>query len=78
MPICVLQWTTIFFRFAMSNAKFSYVDNHLASFRVHDQSKTMSLPYKFWKEEFEVYYRISGGRLFSDFITGNSEELLAI
>lgn len=57
----------LFFRFAMSNAKFSYVDNHLASFRVHDQSKTMSLPYKFWKEEFEVYYRISGGRLFSGF-----------
>ncbi|HVG14154.1 MAG TPA: glycosyltransferase family 2 protein [Chitinophagaceae bacterium] len=57
----------LFFRFALAGAKFHYIDEYLAKFRVHDQSKTMSLPFKFWKEEFRVFYKLSNKKLFSGF-----------
>lgn len=57
----------LFFRFAIQGAKFHFIDDHLANFRVHDESKTMSLPFKFWKEEFSVYYRLSKKRIVSGF-----------
>lgn len=57
----------LFFRFALANAKFHYIDDALADFRVHDQSKTMALPYKFWKEEIKVFYKLSSKKIISGF-----------
>lgn len=57
----------LFFRFALTKAKFHYINTVLAGFRVHGQSKTMSLPYKFWKEEIRVFYTLSGKKIFSGF-----------
>lgn len=57
----------LFFRFALSGAKFHFVDNRLARFRVHDQSKTMALPYKQWREELKVFYTLSNKKLVSGF-----------
>lgn len=57
----------LFFRFALSNARFHFSDLHLAKFRVHSQSKTMALPYKFWKEEIAVFYKLSEKKILSGF-----------
>jgi glycosyltransferase involved in cell wall biosynthesis len=57
----------LFFRFALSNARFFFTDETLANFRVHSHSKTMALPYKFWKEEISVFYTLSNKKLFSGF-----------
>jgi glycosyltransferase involved in cell wall biosynthesis len=57
----------LFFRFALSDAKFHFTDSHLAKFRVHGQSKTMALPYKFWKEEIAVYYKLSNRKILGGF-----------
>jgi glycosyltransferase involved in cell wall biosynthesis len=57
----------LFLRFALAGAKFWYSDVDLANFRVHSKSKTMALPYKFWREEIKVYYTLSNKRLFSGF-----------
>jgi len=57
----------LFFRFAINNAKFYFIDEILAEFRLHDNSKTVSLPYKMWKEEFKIFYRLSKGKIFSLF-----------
>lgn len=58
----------LFFRFALAKARFHYIDDCLALFRVHSQSKTMfSLPYKFWREDIAIYYKLTKGRLWSGF-----------
>jgi glycosyltransferase involved in cell wall biosynthesis len=57
----------LFFRFALAGARFHYIDRSLANFRVHSESKTMSLPYKFWKEEISIFHQLSGGKIFSGF-----------
>lgn len=57
----------LFFRFVLAGANFHYTNNVLANFRVHDSSKTMSLPYKFWKEEIQVFYRLSNRKIVSGF-----------
>jgi glycosyltransferase involved in cell wall biosynthesis len=57
----------LFFRFALSNARFFFSNETLANFRVHSQSKTMALPYKFWKEEIKVFYTLSNKKLLSGF-----------
>lgn len=57
----------LFFRFVLANANLHYIDDVLAKFRVHGQSKTMSLPYKFWKEEIKVFYQLSNKKLMSGF-----------
>jgi glycosyltransferase involved in cell wall biosynthesis len=57
----------LFFRFALSGARFFFTDQTLANFRVHSQSKTMALPYKFWKEEINVFYKLSNKKIFSAF-----------
>ena len=57
----------LFLRFAIANARFEYVNHSLAKFRVHNHSKTMALPYKFWKEEIKVYYTCSNKKVFSGF-----------
>jgi glycosyltransferase involved in cell wall biosynthesis len=57
----------LFFRFALANANLIYMDDCLAFFRVHDQSKTMALPFKFWKEELAIFYQLSNKKLLSGF-----------
>ena len=56
----------LFMRFGIYGLKFRYIDDVLSYFRVHEESKTMMLPYKLWKDEFKVY-RQNGGPLFSKF-----------
>lgn len=57
----------LFFKFALNGARIHFVDEKLAGFRTHGASKTMALPYKFWKEELRVFYNLSGKKLFSLF-----------
>jgi glycosyltransferase involved in cell wall biosynthesis len=57
----------LFLRFALADAVFRYSDNAYANFRAHGQSKTMSLPYKFWREEIKVFYEQSNKKWFSGF-----------
>lgn len=66
----------LFMRFAIGGFKFLYVSDVLSSFRFHNSSKTVSLPYKFWKEEFYVFKK-NGGKLFSPFYYWKVREIIS-
>ena len=57
----------LFFRFILAGAKMEYANDKYAKFRVHGHSKTMSLPYKFWREEIKVFYTLSNKKIISGF-----------
>ncbi len=57
----------LFFKFALADAKFQFIDDSLACFRVHAKSKTMALPFKQWKEEIKVFYKLSNKKILSGF-----------
>ena len=67
----------LFFRFAINGAKFYFIDDVVAGFRLHENSKTVSLPYKMWKEEFTIFYRLSKGKIFSWFYYWKLRGILA-
>jgi glycosyltransferase involved in cell wall biosynthesis len=56
----------LFMKMGLRGFKFHYTDDILAYFRVHQDSKSMALPHKLWKEEFRIYFS-HGGRLLSGF-----------
>ncbi len=56
----------LFMKFGLYGLKFYYINDVLSYFRVHDESKTMALPHKQWRDEFKVF-RKNGGSLFSKF-----------
>ena len=66
----------LFIRFAKSDAKFLYVSDVFSNFRMHNESKTMSVPWAFWKEEFDIF-RNNGGKLFSPFLYWKSREIIS-
>jgi glycosyltransferase involved in cell wall biosynthesis len=57
----------LFFRMVLAGAKIRYIDTVLAGFRVHSQSKTIALPFKFWREELSIFYKLSNKKLLSGF-----------
>ena len=56
----------LFIKFAINGFKYFYIEPVLALFRFHTTSKTVALPYKLWREEFQVF-RTYGGKFFSPF-----------
>ena len=56
----------LFMRFGIGNYQFRYINNVLARFRVHSESKSFALPYKQWIEDFKVFRR-NCGKIFSLF-----------
>ena len=40
----------LFMKFGLRGLKFHYINDVLSYFRVHDESKTMALPYRLWKD----------------------------
>jgi len=66
----------LFMRFAVSNAKFVFVNEVFSSFRQHNNSKTVKSAYKFWLEEFEIYFK-NNGKLISPFLYWKGREIIS-
>ena len=66
----------LFMRLALDGSVFHYIPDTLASFRMHDASKTIGTPWKLWREE-QVVFRRHGGRPFTPFYYWKSREFLS-
>lgn len=66
----------LFMRFAKNNYKWKYIDEVLAQFRYHSNSKTVSLPNRQWKEEFKVF-KMNGGNRYSPFYYWKFREIFS-
>jgi glycosyltransferase involved in cell wall biosynthesis len=64
----------LFMRLASRGYTFVYIDAVLASFRFHDRSKTVSAPWRLWREELSIFRR-HGGRPFSAFYYWKAREI---
>lgn len=56
----------LFIRFAERGCEFTYIDEILASFRFHEFSKSVAVPWRQWQEEFTVF-KSHGGKMISPF-----------
>lgn len=66
----------LFMRLALAGCVFHYIPDVLASFRLHDASKTIGTPWKLWREEWTVFRR-HGGRPWSAFYYWKGREILS-
>jgi len=66
----------LFMRFAKNKYNWAYIDEVLAQFRYHSNSKTVALPHRQWKEEFKVF-KMNGGKKFSPFYYWKFREIMS-